>query len=304
VQSGRNKRHLDCGDISPFGTTKIFMIRELDQTGGMDPKGFDHRVLLRSMEKNLSETEPQKNKKSREAQQLVHDAWEAANEERKAELMSRALDLNPTNVDALLYVLDSAALGPEGEIEALRNIVSRGEEDLGPTFKEFTGHFWVATETRPYMRARQRLAESLRDAGRLNEAIVEYEAMLILNPNDNQGVRYHLLPCYLIADRLKPARKLMTKYKEFEFSAVFAWCGVLERILSGHQAGAEKALKAARIQNFNIQPYIKGHRKLPRELPESYSIGSKEEALCFAHVLRAAWERHPDALKWLAAQKD
>jgi hypothetical protein len=52
-----------------------------------------------------------------------------------------------------------------------------------------------------------------------------------------------------------------------------------------------------------MQVCIKGHRELPRQLPDGYSPGSKEEAICFAEVLRATWEKHPAALKWLETQK-
>jgi len=38
-------------------------------------------------------------------------------------------------------------------------------------------------------------------------------------------------------------------------------------------------------------------------MPEAYAPGSKEEAVCYAEVVRAAWEKHPAALKWLEAQK-
>jgi tetratricopeptide (TPR) repeat protein len=280
------------------------MIRETGETGARHPKEFDPRAILCLMEKERSKTEPHDNERAYEAQQLVYDAWEAATDDQEAELMARALELNPRNVDALLYMLDSANLAVEAEIEALRNIVASGEEQLGAkAFKDLAGHFWSALETRPYMRARQRLAECLREAGQFAEAIVQYEERLVLNPNDNQGVRYLLLPLCLTVGQLEPARELIKKYQESEFNVVFAWCHVLERILTGDRPAAKKALAIARKQNPHMQVYIKGHRDLPRQLPDSYSPGSKEEALCFADVLRAAWKKHPEALEWLATQK-
>jgi tetratricopeptide (TPR) repeat protein len=105
-------------------------------------------------------------------------------------LIERALELDPMNVDALLHVFSTLELTEDEEIETLRKIVAIGEKRLGPTaFRDFAGAFWGFIETRPYMRARERLAEYLRASGRLDEAIVEWEAMLKLNPNDNQGVR-------------------------------------------------------------------------------------------------------------------
>lgn len=280
------------------------MIREPDEPAGKVQPHLNPREMLQRMERLLSQTHSPRQKQADESQQLVYDAWDAETDEQEHELMRRALELNPGNGDALLYMLDRAGLDEEGEIQALRNIVAAAAKSLGPkAFKEFAGHFWGFMETRPYMRARHRLAGTLRAAGRLEEAVTEFEAMLELNPNDNQGVRYELLPAYLALTRLEAARGLLKKYDEAEFSAVFAWCRVLERWLSGDLAAAEQALAAARKQNSHMQVYIKGHRDLPRQMPDSYSMGSKEEAICYAEVLRSTWTRHPQALVWLAEQK-
>jgi hypothetical protein len=78
---------------------------------------------------------------------------------------------------------------------------------------------------------------------------------------------------------------------------------VLERRLSRDDAGAEKALAGARKQNPHMEIYLKGHRKPPKNLPDSYSPGSKEEALCFVEPLLMAWQRHPEAMGWLVMHK-
>jgi tetratricopeptide (TPR) repeat protein len=262
---------------------------------------FDPGALLRWMEGQLSQP-PARAGKAERAQRLVYDAWEALTAEAEFDLMREALELDPTNVDALLYMLPLSEYEAEEEIEALRNIVALGEKGLR-RFKEFAGRFWGFIETRPYMRARQMLAETLRVAGRIDEAIAEYEGMLTLNPNDNQGVRYHLLPYYLATNRFEQAAGLLAKYDECEHNAVFAWGRVLLLFCREDMAEALTALAAARKQNPYMQGYIKGHRRLPSELPPGYSPGSREEAICFAEVLRGAWERHPKALAWLAAQK-
>ena len=119
---------------------------------------------------------------------------------------------------------------------------------------------------------------------------------MLLNENDNLGVRHHLLPCLLALSRMDEARKLLKLHAgECEWNAAFAWGRVLERLLSGDEPGASKALAAARKQNPHLEVYLKGHRKLPRNLPDSYSVGSKEEALCYAGPLLTAWTRHPEA---------
>jgi tetratricopeptide (TPR) repeat protein len=126
----------------------------------------------------------------------------------------------------------------------LHGIVAVAAERLGKkAFKEFVPHFWGVLDTRPYMRARFQLAEELREAGQVEDAIEEYEEMLLLNENDNLGVRYHLLPCLFALGRLDEARKLLKRYPgECEWNVVFAWSRVLERLVLGDEPGASKAL--------------------------------------------------------------
>ena len=67
-------------------------------------------------------------------------------------------------------------------------------------------------------------------------------------------------------------------------------------------AAAAKALVIARKQNPHIEAFLRGRRQAPKRLPDSYSHGSEDEALCFAEPLVMAWKRYPDCQKWLATQ--
>ena len=269
------------------------------------PKPPTPQSLLRSIERHLHEQSGATRDTAFEAQQLYYDAMEAQTDEEERELIEKALKLDPTNVDALLTQAGNCVCTDEEYIEVVRKIVAVGEKKLGPRkFKEGAGDFWGVLETRPYMRAREELAEALRAAGRWEEAVAEWEGMLELNPNDNQGVRFSLLMGYLALVRLEEARGLFKEYQgDCEYNTVFAWGGVLERFLSGDLPGAEKALVIARNQNRYTQGFIKGHSRLPKYLPDGYSPGSKEEAVCYAEMLGTAWSRHPSALKWLGEQK-
>jgi tetratricopeptide (TPR) repeat protein len=154
------------------------------------------------------------------------------------------------------------------------------------------------------MRARAALADALHRAGRVESASAEVDAMLELNPGDNQGLRYRQIACHLALGKLDEARVLFTRYSdEFDFNTVFAWAKVLERFLSGELAMAAKAVAAAQKQNPASQAYVLGHRKAPKNTPGHYSPGSKEEAMCFAADLQFAWNAHPAAKKWLAGMK-
>jgi tetratricopeptide (TPR) repeat protein len=269
-------------------------------TDGPAAMRFVMEGLMRDLGRNL--TNQEKNDKDR-AQDLVYAAMEARTATEMFRLVNTALELDPANVDARLMRADFRGLEGEDRIFELKDIIAEGAKSLGKkAFKEMVPHFWGFVETRPYMRARQQLAEEYRVSGRLEEAVLEYNEMLALNENDNQGVRYELLPCLLALDRLEDARKLMQRFDDdCTFSVVFTWCRVLERHLSGDPAGAKDALVVARKQNPHMEAYLKGHRKPPKNLPSSYAEGSKEEAVTYAAALLLAWRKHPGALIALAA---
>ncbi len=275
------------------------MIMPLDRSlqPGADPPS--PRAILLAIEQLWQQASRPTKAAAQEAQYLIWDSWEAASEEEELEAILKAIELDPTNPDALLAVASRLQLTPEDRIEFLRKIVALGAKKLGAKiFKNTIGHFWGSMATRPYMRARDELAEALRSAGRLHEAIAEWESMLVLNRHDNQGVRYSLLPCYLALRQLDSARRLLEEYGG-DCHAVIAWGTVLYWFLAGDLKRAARARKIARHQNRYTEAYITGQKRLPKLTPDYYQIGSRDEAICYAKVLRMAWRKHPPALHWL-----
>jgi tetratricopeptide (TPR) repeat protein len=232
------------------------------------------------------------------ADELSYTAIDCASYLDAISLSLRAVRLNPAQLDARV-LLAFAAGGPRDElIEELQQIVRLGEKDLGADFfRENKGHFWLITESRPYMRARGALAQELRAGQRLDDAIAHYETMLELNPNDNQGLRYALLSCYLETERLEAARDLLRRYDEG--SAFVLWSRVLERYLSADRAQASAVLREARSKNPHVDDYLTGRRKVPKKLPDAYSPGEVSEAMVCAAEIGSAWRRHKDAISWL-----
>lgn len=237
-----------------------------------------------------------------EAQQWAFEAMEATSEAQARKLAKRALRLDPDCLDALVVLADLDAHTQREMIEALQKAVAAGERSLGEKFiRENKGDFWLLLETRPYMRAMERLAALLRGEGIRLDAIGVYRRMLELNPNDNQGVRDPLLGLYLETGDLKGAREVLEEYKE-DASANFAWARVLERFLSADQPGAAAALKIARKANRFVELYLSGQKGIPKEMPEMYSLGSDEEAVLVLDNMAPAWAEHKEALFWLMEQ--
>lgn len=238
-----------------------------------------------------------------EAQALLFEASDSEPEQ-AVDMIARAFQLDPMNVDIHLQMLGFCRFKADEEIEFLRKLIPIGAKRLGSdSFKNDKGHFWLILETRPYMRARAALVGQLLRLGRIEEAIKEQEEMLELNPNDNQGIRYDMLSCCMVAGKLDKARKLFDNFKETEFNVSFSWCHVLERYLAGDMAGATMALGKARKQNRFMEAYLQGSAKPAKDKASMYSPGSIDEAGIYADMIIMAWSKYPEAVEWLKSQK-
>ena len=234
------------------------------------------------------------------ANDLFFDALEAETKDETFDLLCEVIDLDAAHIDAHLARFAFLDLEPNQEISLLKPLLQLAEKRLGrKMFKECNGLFWGQIETRPYMRVKQRLAATFQEADQVDEAISQWEEMLELNPSDNQGVRYELLPVYLQLNRIDDARRLFDQYDEVEWSVIFAWGHVLWHYLQEDLAEASRATEKAHKQNPHMKPYLTGKKRIPKSLPAHYGAGSLEEAKCYAAPLAAAWKAHPSARKWL-----
>lgn len=165
-------------------------------------------------------------------------------------------------------------------------------------FAENVGHFWGMIETRPYMRARQGLADCLWAMGQKQDSIAHSEALLDLNPSDNQGIRDVLLSRYLALEHDVGAERLFRQYRD-DWSAAFLWSRVLFDLRQGDQVAAKADLKTAMKCNCHVANFFTGKRNLPAELPATYSPGNQDEAVLYMANFAEAWLASSDAMEWL-----
>lgn len=238
------------------------------------------------------------------AQELAYDALETDDLVEALRLIHEALKLDPDCTDAQRLMASVATASLENRLHLMREVVDKAERNLGESFfQENSGHFWGATSTRPYMRAKRHLGELLTETGNLEEAIAVFERMLELNPHDNQGIRYPLLGLYLAMNQPDGARRVMARFPDEEkFMASFAWARVLEQWLSGDMDQADAALARARGVNRLAEPYISGVKAIPLETPEYYRPGEESEAQICAKELSIAWQNHTGFREWLRAR--
>src|SRR6185437_10219062 len=149
-----------------------------------------------------------------QAQKLVDEAYSAPDGAAQVALARRALEISPDCTDAYVLLAENAGSRKEA-LELFRKGVEVGTRVLGPaTFEQAAGSFWGLLETRPFMRAKLGLADTLWTLGRRPEAVEQLEELLRLNPNDNQGVRYSLAAWLLNLDRDDDLERLLDRFDE------------------------------------------------------------------------------------------
>ncbi len=164
-----------------------------------------------------SETAAENNPARVEALELVERAYDVENAVAAAKLARQAISKWPDCGDAHM-LLAELARGPKEGLDHYTRAVDSYARELGALtpdpYHDWEGHFWGMIETRPYMRARLGLAQTLWVVGRREEAVHHYVELLRLNPNDNQGVRYILAPALLELGRDAELAIWLARYKD------------------------------------------------------------------------------------------
>jgi tetratricopeptide (TPR) repeat protein len=235
-----------------------------------------------------------------QAQNVMYDAWETRSRSQRVKLARQALSISEDCTDAYVLLAEETAKTLEEELRLYEQGVQAGERALGPeVFEEDVGHFWGILKTRPYMRARAGLAQTLWMMGERQKALEHFRDMLRLNPNDNQGLRYVLINLLLEAGDDQTARNLLSQYED-DYSATWFYSQALMQFRQeGASRKATEGLKEAIAYNRFVPPYLLGRKTFPRQMPAYISPGDETEALDYAASARLAWQQTDGALTWL-----
>jgi len=235
-----------------------------------------------------------------EAQDLCFKAFDSAGRQRIS-LARTAIQICADCTDAYVILAESAAT-PQKAGEFYVAGVEAGKRALGEEFfQENSGHFWSMAGTRPFMRSLCGLAQAQVDMGQVDRAIANYQELLRLNPGDNQGVRYSLLPLLLAQNRHEEAEKLLDGFAD-DVMAIWQYGRALMTFRKdGDMPAARRQLQQAIAANRHVPQYLLGDAEIDRD-PGGYSIGSDEEAIICARECAPAFQAIPGSLDWLRTQ--
>jgi tetratricopeptide (TPR) repeat protein len=235
-----------------------------------------------------------------EAQSLIYEAWNSEDVV-KVELAHRALDLSPDCADAYIILAEEDADSVETAMGLYRKAVEAAKRALDPSlFAASAGKFWSIMETRPYMRARLGLAETLWELGKKDEALQHLRDLLRLNPSDDQGVRYILVQCLLESGADEELGALLDRYAE-DTSPVITFSRSLWLFRrNGPGPAADAALAEAMEANPHVASFLLKRKKLSKRVHTASRPGSEEEAEAYAGGAIGPWQRTLGALDWLS----
>jgi tetratricopeptide (TPR) repeat protein len=235
------------------------------------------------------------------AQDVMYDAWDKTTSRSRVALARKALGISPLCADAYNLLAEEAATAAETRDLYARGLEA-GELALGPEgFEEYDGHFWGFLETRPYMRARHELALTLLKLGEEAAAMEHFRAMLKLNPNDNQGIRYLLLGGLLRCDDIPALKTLLADYAD-EWSAYWLYTRALVAYREDQAStpATLKLLKDARSANEHVPAILAGTKPAMPSRSGYVTVGGADEAADYVRECGAAWRKTTGAVEWLA----
>lgn len=233
------------------------------------------------------------------AQDLADQAWGAWGRRRVA-LARQALALWPDCVDAWVLLAEREN-DPERAVSLYSRAVESARRALDPFFLfETAGDAWEIPEARPYLQVRFDLAEALRQAGRIGEAVDHYKELLRLNAMDNQGARFRLVDALILLDRDPEAARVLDACSEELLANFFYARTLLAFRREGDSAGARNCLTLALRRNRFVPEYLlMEDLLLEEEPPLFFRPGERSEAVAYALDAQEVWEITPGALGWL-----
>lgn len=208
-----------------------------------------------------------------------------------------ALALDPDCVVAHVLLADVSS-GPVEALGHARDAVAAGERALAEELATDDHSLWYHPVGRPWLMARSLLSELLWQRGDRPLAMAEARGILARNPGDNQGIRYVLLGWLLQAGSVADIDALLAAHPD-EASAMWHFGAALHRFRTeGPSDAATGALRAAIASNQHVVPILAGTVPMPDELPDTYTLGSVDEAAVYLGTAFPAWLDTAGAIEW------
>lgn len=212
----------------------------------------------------------------------------------------KAIERDPQCAEAYVLLASIEREKPQRALQVLEAGIAAGE-DQKPNLPSGVS-VWRDHMYRDLMRLRFARAEYLVTMGRHAEAITAYQELLQLDPEDNIGVRYKLVPLLIAGGRVEEAEHLVESFAGGADEAESAFVRWNRTLIGYARGGAKQAgplLEAAMEANEFVVEELLYPEPFPEMMPDSYYIGSPEEAMVYAEESQVAWRKVKGVRAWL-----
>lgn len=273
-----------------------------DLTRLLESKKFDSEKDLQNflnslVGKTLPSLPKDKLSSRQQAEDLVLKAYNLPPAEGK-KIAEEALQLNEDCIDAYEY------LGvTENSLEKSAEFFTKGIEIgrklfLGENLEKYEGEFWGMHETRPFMRCLYYFSDCLYEMDKKQKTVEVLEELILLNPNDNQGVRNQLC-LYCLELNLYEKFELYTSMFEEDMGVFPSYNNALFSFKTSGETERTNSLLQEALEYNKYVPKILISKNKITESPIYHGIGDENEAIYYAHFAQSIWQKNPNALIWL-----
>ncbi|GEM_PF-944128 len=131
------------------------------------------------------------------------------------------------------------------------------------------------------------------------EALAITKDMLVLNEGDNQGARYIHVSALIALKKFAEAKRFLDKHKYDETAHMLYSRALVLFYVSKDKKVAEIAFAKAGACNLYIPALVLSPKLVPGgDLPDSYAIGSFEEAILYCVDSQDFWYENVELFKW------
>jgi len=157
---------------------------------------------------------------------------------------------------------------------------------------------WGFMENRSLNTALSSIVGILKQLGHNDRAISYTERLIMINPNDNLGLRGGLINEYLAQKEYNKTFKLLRLYSN-DFSLDISMAKILALWATGDIDSAQKHWLKVKKYNSHIKKYmIKSKIAIPK-LSYAVTMGGEDEAWLYRDAARNIWLKHKGAINWL-----
>lgn len=261
-------------------TEKVF--KEFQKFLGEDgAKDMTDKELQQKIDEFLSQyngslPEPVTPESARTTDDYMELAFMADNQKDALRYAKKALQLDPHNFDAEVFLIEEKTDDFTRLKKDLSKAVERATrymEAEGFFDEECIGDFWGILETRPYMRLRHRYLQALLECGMFGRAKQECEELLRLCENDNMGVRYQLMHLYAFFEQEEAALALCKRFGGGDDSQMLLPLAILYYKI-GDETKAKQYLRRLNNVNKGLKQFLKRVTEGDRSLFDDFGMGN------------------------------